>query len=336
MNQEITEKTFKEILEEARIRLLKSDLKTIKTGEEFESLLFGVIKDICLDRKITDFERLGKHSFPDIRIGSFGIEAKFTVGDSWVTTGNSIMESTKSDDFKLIYIFFCKQGKKSPPDIMFRLYEECLSEIVVTHSPRYKINMELLRGTTIFEKMSTDYASFCKGDPIEKAKNHYRKSVKKGEEFWWIDKGVPPIIRTFSELNKETRESYKVEAMILFPEIFSRSSRKYDGPTLHLFQKHQAKSSSLRDIFTSGGQVEIKINEKKTVKVPKIFFQLYDHAKDIKESFLTVDREELSRTWDVTIKETDDIEKIWLQLVEEKSGLKTGVVSLIYRAGLRA
>lgn len=334
MTPEITKDQFLKILDESKKRLLQSDLKSIKSGEEFESRLLTVIQEVCSSCKITDLERTGKHSFPDIRIGRFGIEAKFTVGDSWVTTGNSITESTKKDDFDLIYIFFCKQGKKNKSDILFKPYEECLSDIVVTHSPRYKINMELPSNETIFKKMDIDYVSFCKGNPIEKAKDYFKKNIKKGEQFWWIDTGVTPIIRIFSDLDKSSQESFKIEALILFPEIFSRSPRKYDGPTLRLFQEYQARCSSFRDLFTAGGQVTIKISSSKSVKVPKIFHYLHHYAKQIRKLFPLVDLDELSRSWGKQLNNKDDLQKIWLMLIGEKSGLGNDTVTLIYRAGL--
>lgn len=340
MGQEITEKDFIEILTETKIRLLKTGLSSISTGEEFQSRLYEVIEVICKERNILDYELTGKHSFPDIRIESFGIEAKFTQGDSWTINGNSITESTKKNDYNRIYVFFGKRGKKEKSDIMFRPHEECVSDIVVTHSPRYRICMELEKGKDVFTKMGEDSVTFNKRNPdekIEKVKAYYRQTVKKGQEFWWIDAevGVTPIIRIFSSLDKETQESFKVETMTLFPEIFSRSPSKYEGPTLHLFQKYQARCSSFRDLFTAGGQVRIKISTTKIVKVPKMFSHLHHYAGAIKESLAVMDRDELAKAWNIEIKEIDNIEQVWLNLVEQNSGLTKGIISSIYKAGLR-
>ena len=150
--QEISEKIFLETLEETRRRLLKTDLKNIKSGEEFESLTYDTISAVCKDRGITNFGRTSKHSFPDIFVGPFGIEAKFTEGDKWITTGNSITEATRKSGLKKIYVFFCKQGKNGVPDIRFRPYDECVFDIAVTHSPRYKLNLELGENDNIFKK----------------------------------------------------------------------------------------------------------------------------------------------------------------------------------------
>ncbi|HAJ57558.1 MAG TPA: hypothetical protein DCL35_07305 [Candidatus Omnitrophica bacterium] len=341
MRQKITEKDFIEILTEAKGRLLKTDLASISTGEEFQDRLYEVIEAICKERNIQDYELTGKHSFPDIRIESFGIEAKFTQGDSWTINGNSITESTKKNDYDRIYVFFGKRGKKGKSEIMFRPHEECVSDIVVTHSPRYRICMELEKGKDVFAKMGEDSATFNKRSPnekVEKVKTYYRQTIKKGQEFWWIDAdtGITPIIRVFSDLDKEAQESFKIEVMILFPEVFSSSQHKYDRPNLHLFQKHQARYSSFRDLLTSGGQKNIKIENGKTIKVPKIFYQLYSCAKAIRENLSKLNRNELAKAWGMEIKDADDIEELWLTLVANESHKDKTYISSIYKAGLRA
>lgn len=343
MGQKITEKDFIKILTEAKRRLLETGLASISTGEEFQDKLYEVIEAICKELNILDldYELMGKHSFPDIRIESFGIEAKFTQGDSWTINGNSITESTKKKDYDRIYVFFGKRGKKVKSEIMFRPHEECVSDIIVTHSPRYRICMELEKGEDIFTKMGEDSLTFNKRSPdekVEKVKAYYRRTIKKGQEFWWIDPdaGITPVIKIFSSLDKAIQENFKIEVLARFPEIFSRSRRKYDSPTLYLFQKYQARCSSFRDIFTAGGKVSIKISPTKTIRVPKMFSHLYHYAKEIKRLLPTVDKDALSREWGIEIKETDDIEQLWLKLVEEQSGLAEGTVASIYKAGLLA
>jgi hypothetical protein len=334
--QEISEKTFIEILEEAKGRLLKAGLKTIKSGEEFEAILYNVIKDICAAKGVRDVARTSRHAFPDVYIWPFGVEAKYTVGDSWSTTGNSIVETTKKEGLKRIYIFFYRQGKKGKSDIMFRPYEECLSDIVVTHSPRYKINMELTKDESIFKKMGISYEEFCQKDTIEAAKDYYRSILKKGEELWWVDTGVSPIIRNISDLEEDLQERFKVEVMVRFPEVFSSSNRKYIKPALYLLQEYQATCSSFRDLFTAGGQMEIKLPNDKTAKIPKILYQLYANAKAIKRILADADRDELANAWGVKLKKSDDAEERWLNLVNKCGELKKSEVALIYKAGLRA
>ena len=226
INHKINEDFFLSVLAEAKKRLLSLDLSKIGSGDDFEAVLYDVIKAICLEKGLKeeekeDFYRTGKQTFPDIIIGSFGIEAKFTSGDTWVSTGNSITETTRVDNLKKIYMFFCKQGKANKADARYKPYEECLSEIVVTHSPRYKINMDLKSGESIFDKIGIDYENFCNADPIKEAKEYYRKHLKPGEELWWIDNETIPIIKNFGDTDEKVQLGFKCEVMILYPEIFS-------------------------------------------------------------------------------------------------------------------
>lgn len=57
------------------------------------------------------------------------------------------MESTRNKDVERIYMTFGKLG--GSPAFITKPYEDCLSEIVVTHYPRYLINMKLEHGNTI-------------------------------------------------------------------------------------------------------------------------------------------------------------------------------------------
>jgi len=340
MSKGISKQVFIAILEEGKKRLLsiKGGLKKIKSGDEFEALLFSVIKEICAERKIWDVRRTGKQTFPDILVWPFGIEAKTTISDTWVSTGNSIVETTRVPDLKEIFIFFLKQGKKTPTDIRFKPYEECLSDIVVTHSPRYKINMELGSQATIFKKMGVTYETFNQSDNIKLAKEYYRSILKEGEELWWIDQqddvGVTPIIKNFGNLEKKDQEAFKIESMILFPEIFAASNRKYIKVALHLLQKYQSTCSSLRDLFSAGGQKTIKVGPKK-IKIPKVYYNLYLNADKIKGKLSDVDKEEVYRVWNLRLYSKKNIERDWLKLLDRFSDLKCPKASEVYKAGLR-
>ena len=339
MSEGISKQVFIEILEEAKSRLLSiKGLKKIKSGDEFEALLFSVIKEICAERKIRDVRRTGKQTFPDIVIWPFGVEAKTTVSDTWISTGNSIVETTRVPDLKEIFIFFLKQGKKTPTDIRFKSYEECLSDIVVTHSPRYKLDMNLEKNKNIFKKMGIDYETFSQSDSIKLAKEYYRRILRKGEELWWIDQqydvGVTPIIKNFGDLEKKTQEAFKIEAIVLFPEIFSASNQKYVKASFYLLRKYQSTCSSFRDLFSAGGQETIKVGSRKT-KIPKIHYNLYLNATKIKEQLSEADKDEVYRIWNLKLSSKSDIEKDWLKLLDKLSDLKHPKASEIYKAGLR-
>lgn len=336
MSGGIQEKTLVEILEEARKWLLPIK-KPIISGEEFEAMLYSTIKEICARRKIRDVRRSGKQTFPDIIVWPFGIEAKSTISDSWVSTGNSIVETTRVPGLKSIYMFFRKQDKSGVCDIKFRPYEGCLSDIVVTHSPRYKINMELGQNDNIFKKMGVDYATFCKSDNIKIAKDYYRSTLKKGEELWWIDHsedaGITPVIKNYSDLDEADQKKFKIEARVYFPEIFVTSTRKYVKVALHLLQNYQATCSSMRDIFSAGGQEMIILQGGKKEKVPKVLYHLYNDAREIRKFIEKVDRSILSKAWGIEVGKKADVEKAWLSLLDKQMKGKPKP-SDVYKAGL--
>jgi len=246
--------------------------------------------------KLTD-----AHAFPDIVAnGYFGVEVKMTTGNHWISTGNSVLESLRIEDVERIYIMFGKFG--GTLDIRYRLYQECLPEVSVTHSPRYRINMELPIGKSIFDKIGIDYDTLRKNDnTIQKIKEYYRALLKEGEELWWIDqesddKSVSPIIRPFRRLAKEEKDNFVIEAMILFPEIFGKKNTKFERAAAYLIAEHNAVSSNIRDCFSSGGKVEMEINGKK-VLLPQICARLFAQAKEIKIKINQLDNKILSYYW---------------------------------------
>src|SRR3990172_1857484 len=171
----VREKDFLSLLEKSRKLLVGAIVKTAPSALDFEAL---VHEKMSASASGTDFEgsieRAGPHAFPDIIAKKFfGVEVKTTTQDHWVSTGNSVMESLRVESVKRIYIMFGKFGGK--PDIKYRLYQECLPEVSVTHSPRYKIDMELPEGESIFDKMGTPYDELreVKNDTIGKIKSYY-------------------------------------------------------------------------------------------------------------------------------------------------------------------
>ena len=142
---------FNSLLNSTVIELNKHARKSPKKIEKLTgSILEPYVKDILSDLAVgsqfeNSIELIGGQKFPDIIANKFfGVEVKTTTKNHWKTTGNSILESTRVDDVERIFMLFGKLGK--PIEFKYRAYEECLSEVVVTHSPRYLIDMNLEEG----------------------------------------------------------------------------------------------------------------------------------------------------------------------------------------------
>lgn len=335
------EKDFIALLAKSR-ELLLDFLRGKKnvSATYFETIVF---ERMCEAAKGTNFEgsvrQTSVHAFPDIIANRyFGVEVKMTLSDHWTSTGNSVLESSRIEDVERIYIMFGKFGGKF--DIRYRLYQECLPEISVTHSPRYRINMDLPVGKSIFDKIGIDYDTLRRDkNPIGKIKDYYRTQLKEGEELWWLDqeetdKVVSPIIKPFRNLSDKEKENFVVEAMILFPEMFGNSTTKFERAAAYLIAEYNSVSASLRDLFTAGGRVTLKIKGKK-VSVPQLAYRLHSRAKAIDKKLKTWDPETLIFYWRTDKLEKDRL-KQWKKLLDAKFSLiESGVrASDIFEAGL--
>jgi len=342
----ILQKDFIKLLDSAKLHTLQElrDLgegtKKIN-GDSFESIVFNnTVKASSSTLFEGHVRQTGAHDFPDIIAKKyFGIEVKMTTGDKWVSTGNSILESTRVDEVERIYMFFGKLA--GGLDIKFRRYQDCLYDIGVTHSPRYKIDMELPEGDSIFDKMGTPYDILRKEEnPISKIKDYYRAQLQDGEELWWIDtkveeKAVSPIIKPFRILSKEEKDKFITETMILFPEIFSKSQTKYERPAAYLITEYNTISANLRDIFTAGGQVAISINGIDLL-VPQIFHNLKEKAKEIQVLIEKIPDEKLKYYWRAEQIKSPKIEQ-WKQVLDYHTNaqLNNTSASAIYEWGIK-
>ena len=205
-----------------------------RSANEFEK---DVFKALCESAEGTDFDKsirlISGHKFPDIVIKKFfGVEVKTTKQNYWKSTGNSILESTRIEDVERIYIFFAQLTR--PLGFKYRLYEECLYDIAVTHSPRYLVDMELKEGESIFDKIGLTYEELRLLDnPIKTIVSYYRSISKRGEEPWWMDSSespeilLKPTVNLWTNLSVEEQSKYRNEAMARFPEVFGQSRVKY-------------------------------------------------------------------------------------------------------------
>ncbi len=339
-NKNTNEENFVALLERSKgplITKIKEDSKISALG--FESLVY---EKMCEASVGTEFEgtikQTGANAFPDIVAnGYFGVEVKVTIKDHWMSIGNSVLESSRTEEVKRIYIMFGKLGGEA--SVRYRLYQECLPEISVTHYPRYKINMDLPLGKSIFDKMGIDYDVLRESkDSIQQIKNYYRKQLKAGEELWWIDESKEdgassPVIRPFRRFDKKEKERFAVEAMILFPEMFGSNITKFERAAAYLITEYSSVSASLRDTFTAGGKKTIKINDINVI-VPKIFFHLFSMAKNIQRQIESISEDKLLYYWRIEEIKGSRIDQ-WKKLLNEKSTKKLmGPASDVFEAGL--
>ncbi len=228
-------------------------------GRDLEKTVVDIMSDKARGTEFENtIELISGQKFPDIiAMNYFGVEVKTTKQDHWITTGNSIMEGTRVEGIERIYMLFGKMI--NPIAFKCRPYEECLSDVVVTHSPRYQIDMDLAKGKTIFDKLEIPYDQLRKQDnPFKPIVDYYKKSLKPGEDFWWLESGDGKskglIIKLWHNILIEKRQEYRIKAMILFPELFSDRQDKYNRVAIWLANLEGVVCKNIRDVFTAGGQ----------------------------------------------------------------------------------
>ena len=306
----------------------KNSSKKVATllGRNLEPFVKDVMTEIAVGTPFENsIELIGGQKFPDIVAKKYyGIEVKTTTQNHWKTTGNSVLESTRVSDVERIFMLFAKLA--SPIEFRCRPYEEVLSEVVVTHSPRYLIDMNLEQGKTIFDKIKMPYDTLRKKEnPIKPIVNYYKSKLKTGEELWWMDSengntASNIVIRIWNNLPQSEKQDIKNLAMIYFPELFGNRNDKFNRFAIWLTTRQSIVCPNIRDLFTAGGKDEIIIGSKGYEKVPRIFLNLFQNLPQILENLVKISAVELSEYWEMKTTEKSKISD-WIDLVSENAKL---------------
>ena len=304
---EIVNRIVEEIKSHFDDGLLNFEKKSLSIQSELA--VFHAIQSLK-NREAIDFIRViydeNSHQFPDIVIElsdsySLGIEVKSSSSNnnSWSINGNSVLGTTSIhvNDIFIIFIKFNQDGFA----IKYKRYEDSISDVVVTHSPRYKIDLNLNPNESFFYKSGIKYEDIKNSDnPISLITNYFRRE---GKTAWWLgdnhdDNSSSAIILSWNDIDTETRKIIYGEAFVLFPELMNGSYRnKYNRLTKWLVAKYSIADSSLRDKFSAGGQISLKINDIEIKNVPQVFQTLTNHKENINLAFLKVNFDELKEFW---------------------------------------
>jgi hypothetical protein len=314
-----------------------------KTGRSMESEVLNAIREEVRGTSFSaeDIKLISGQSFPDIvaayfsapeRKAYYGVEVKTTKEDKWTSIGSSIVETTRVPDVERIYLMFGKLGDKV--EFMCRPYEECMSGIAVTHSPRYTIDMRLKDNESIFDKMGTTYDSFREDkDNIKKVRSFYlREAKEKGlnQMPWWMGDGIDAGVTLFCDLSKERKTILKTYIIILFDSVLVGN---YKEAVLWLCSRLSVVNYNARDIFTAGGKcVEID-NVALDKPYPHIVRTILDYAPRIKEILDAPDEfitDEIEQYWGVV--DYNHLFEQWIQRTENVFRLKSALSGIPIRS----
>ena len=242
------------------------------------------------------------------------MEVKYhSSSNDWKTKGNSTYGTTQVDGLCEIYIVFGKFVHNTC-DIRIRPYGECISGISITHRPRYDIDMD---SSVDFcsDELGISYGELCQLTP-EQRKIHINTYIAKTK------------YTTLSSVEADRKKLLISQALVLFPEIFSRNPRRrYNNFSVWLFANNVI-CKNVRDFLTAGGQDEIS-----GITVPKVFVTLYNHIECVKNEIEHIPPQVLARAWYGSVSEVGNIPtdtpgrlRCWLALATNYHGDETSTI----------
>lgn len=313
---------LQQLVQELRLISTSAHIKTESLqGTKLEKYSYEILKRLSIGTPFDgSIELVSGQSFPDIIAKKYyGVEVKTSKSGTWKSIGSSVAEGTRIKGIERIYLLF---GKLTDPiDFRCRLYEECLSGVAVTHSPRYTIDMDLDEGETFFDKLRIPYDTLRRDeDPLAKVIAYFRENLKPGETTWWLSslnsKTTKPIVRLWSSLSSDEADLLKAKGFCLFPELLGSSQQKFHRMLLWLSTEEGVVIGNLRDQYTAGGRVSFTF-EGTDYSLPQILWRLINMLDLIVKQILEYDTEVLHEYW--------KIDKInnrlfdWCELVSTKS-----------------
>lgn len=228
-------------------------------SSQFENRVREVLQELVTIHNINvDFDP-HPYVFPDIVLGKFGVEVKFTTNDTWRSVANSVFESTRSQDVEQIHIVFGKMGGQ--PTVAWDKYDQCVIHVRTSHVPRFEVQIHPKE--SLFTKMGISYKDFSHlsiDSRMEHIRKYARSRLKQGERLWWLedrpDEGhsLPIQARLYMTLEQSEKRRLRAEAALLCPQVVkpSRAKNKYDDATLYLLTYHGVLCPQARDLFSAG------------------------------------------------------------------------------------
>jgi hypothetical protein len=233
--------------------------KTFSSSKIFENRVRDILQELVTDSNLEIDYNPHPYAFPDIAVGEYGIEVKFTEKDTWRSVANSVFETFRNKDVVLIYVVFGKMG--GLPEVKWQSYQDCVIHVRTSHVPRFELEIDAK--SSLFKQMKISYDEFAVL-PIEKKMRYIREYAKarlrEGERLWWIEEkpeqehSLPIQVRLYTELSQSEKRKMRAEASLLCPKIVagSRVKNKYNDVAMYLLTYHGILASQARDLFSAG------------------------------------------------------------------------------------
>lgn len=261
----MTKLEFEAILNNCCSRLTEEALKRcFRTSAQFEGRVREILDELTSsDASFAIDYAPSPQAFPDIAMGEYGVEVKFTLQDTWRCIANSVLETQRIEEVKYIYVVYGKMG--GTPAVRWGEWEESVIHVRTSHVPRFEveISQEKHSRESLFKQMGISYDDFRKLQMQEKMKyiRAYAKKIHPDGRLWWIDDSgsedqhtVPLEARLYTNLTTEEKTRLRAEAALLCPSVVKsgRTRNKYDDMVLYLLTYHGVLCHQARDLFSAG------------------------------------------------------------------------------------
>lgn len=324
--KQLTPETFEGVLKELCTKLTQEVRASgvFSKSAQFEARVREVLRELVAPYGVVvDFDP-HPYVFPDIVLGKFGVEVKFTTSDTWRSVANSVFESTRGASVEHIYVVFGKMGGE--PGVDWDRYDRCVIHVRTSHVPRFEVQIH--PPESLFSKIGISYQDFSRlsiHDRMDHIRKYARGRLKKGERLWWLEDrpdgghSLPIQARIYMTLDQPEKRKLRAEAALLCPEIVkpSRAKHKYDDATLYLLTYHGVLCPQARDLF-SAGSVAMRGDSRRGGNY--VLRALSDIQSEMREAAATLDDALFVEYWETRVPPSKRI-KEWLKRAD---GLAVG------------
>ena len=322
----MTKIAFEQLLDRC-CEQLTEEARTIgfKTSPQFENRVREVLDEFTKDDDsfVIDFSP-HPQAFPDIAMGEYGVEVKFTLNDTWRSVANSVLETQRIESVKHIYIVFGKMG--GIPEVRWSDYEQSVIHVRTSHVPRFEVELPSEKvevKESLFESMGVRYDDFRKLPMQEKMKyiRTYARKIHPDGRLWWIeDKDtdehtLPVEARLYTNLTTDEKTRLRAEAALLCPNIVKsgRSRNKYDDMVLYLLTYHGVLCHQARDLFSAGSVANPNNDDEGGIYIERALKLI---EKEMRQVALTMDDALFIEYWGESVPPTKRIRR-WLEKADE-------------------
>jgi hypothetical protein len=324
----MTQDEFEAVLDSCCAILINdARITAFKSSPQFENRVREVLRDLTSNDTsfAIDFSP-HPQAFPDIAMGEFGVEVKFTLNDTWRSVANSVLETQRIETVKKIYIIFGKMG--GTPEVRWGNYEQSVVHVRTSHVPRFEVELPSEKAAikqSLFEEMGVRYDDFRKLPMQEKMRyiRAYARKLHPDGRLWWVEEKeteehtVPIQARLYTNLTGDEKTRLRAEAVLLCPKIVEsgRSRNKYDDMVLYLLTYYGVICHQARDLFSAGSVANPKNDDEGGIYIERALKLI---EKEMREASMRMEDALFVEYWGESVIPEKRITR-WLEKADECS-----------------